>query len=460
MLNTSVIVILIISFFASVTFNGFFRNLAKNYNVLIDIPDKSRKFHFRATPLTGGISIYVAALVSALLLASLTSVSFEANISERGLMKELGPNETNISRSYEVNEKNYELEIEKNNTENTVSINLNGSNKENTTVKVVQNNDGYFEVILPTGETQTYKYDNGSVTLVSEVESQPIIPKLLNTPRINIDTTTLSMLICGALIILVMTFDDLFEIRASIRIILQACVATLMVILSDETITNLGNLLGEGDIILPIIWSEVFTIFCIVGIMNAYNMSDGLNGICASFGLIPLVFIGFAGPVHYGTIILMGALLGFLAYNLGWLGKKRRAFLGDSGSNSIGFAIAVLCIYYSQGYSSSGYVINPVTALWLVAIPLLDCIGVMTSRAIKGVMPFRPGRDHFHHKLLDYGLSAKKILIIYIALTIVLCSFGMLLNQLYPNKEYISFAAFIIFSIMFYVLTRKKNNNV
>ena len=127
--NTSVIVILIISFFASVTFNGFFRNLSKNYNVLIDIPDKSRKFHFRATPLTGGISIYVAALVSALLLASLTNVSFEANISERGLMKELGPNETNISRSYEVNEKNYELEIEKNNTENAVSINLNGSKK-------------------------------------------------------------------------------------------------------------------------------------------------------------------------------------------------------------------------------------------------------------------------------------------------------------------------------------------
>ena len=458
--NTSVIVILIISFFASVTFNGFFRNIAKNYNVLIDIPDKSRKFHFRATPLTGGISIYVAALVSALLLASLTNVSFEANISERGLMKELGPDETNISRSYEVNKKNYELQIEKNNNEDTVSINLNGSNNENTVIKVLQNNDGYFEVMLPSGEMQTYKYDNGGVSLVSEVGSQPIIPKLLNTPKVNIDTTTLSMLICGALIILVMTFDDLFEIRASIRIILQTCVASLMVILSDETITNLGNLLGESDIILPMIWSEVFTVFCIVGIMNAYNMSDGLNGICASFGLIPLVFIGFAGPVHYGTVILMGVLLGFLAYNLGWLGKKRRAFLGDSGSNSIGFAIAVLCIYYSQGYSSSGYVINPVTALWLVGIPLLDCIGVMVSRAIKGVMPFRPGRDHFHHKLLDYGLSPKKILIVYIVLTILLCSFGMLLNQLYPNKEYVSFAAFIIFSIIFYILTRQKVANV
>ena len=458
--NTSVIVILIISFFASVTFNGFFRNLAKNFNVLIDIPDKSRKFHFRATPLTGGVSIYVASLVSALLLISLTNVSFEANISDRGLMKELSSNETNISRSYEVDNKNYKLQLERKNTENSVSVNLNGVNDKITTVQIVQNNDGTFQVVLPNGKIETYNYDNGEVTLVSDIESKSITPKLLNTPRINIDTTTLSMLICGALIILVMTFDDLFEIRASIRLILQACIATLMVVLSDETITNLGDLFGEGNIILPPIWSEVFTIFCIVGIMNAFNMSDGLNGICASFGLIPVAFIAFAGPVHYGTIILIGVLLGFLAYNLGWLGKKRRAFLGDTGSNSIGFAIAVLCIYYSQGYSTSGYVINPVTALWLVAIPLLDCIGVMTSRAIKGVMPFRPGRDHFHHKLLDYGLSPKKILLIYIFITIALCSFGMMLNQIYPNKEFISFAAFIIFSIMFYVLTRKKINNV
>ena len=84
----------------------------------------------------------------------------------------------------------------------------------------------------------------------------------------------------------------------------------------------------------------------------------------------------------------------------------------------------------------------------------------MTSRVIKGVMPFRPGRDHFHHKLLEYGLSPKKILIVYIVLTVLLCSFGMLLNQVYPNKEYISFAAFIIFSIIFYILTRKKISNV
>jgi UDP-GlcNAc:undecaprenyl-phosphate GlcNAc-1-phosphate transferase len=194
--------------------------------------------------------------------------------------------------------------------------------------------------------------------------------------------------------------------------------------------------------------------------MNAFNMSDGLNGICASFGLIPLIFIGFSGPIHYDAVILMGVLLGFLAYNLGWFGKKRRAFLGDAGSNSIGFAIAILCIYYSQGYSSSGFNINPVTSLWLVAIPMLDCLGVIISRAINGVMPFRPGRDHLHHKLLDYGFSPNQILIIFIFMTITLCSIGFALESFYQDKEYVSFAFFIIFSIVFYAFTRRKINHV
>ena len=99
MVNISVLVILVIGFFASVTFNGFFRNIAKNNNVVIDIPDKSRKFHFRATPLTGGISIYVASLVTALLLSGLTNIPIETNFSERGLMKDLNAYETSISRN-------------------------------------------------------------------------------------------------------------------------------------------------------------------------------------------------------------------------------------------------------------------------------------------------------------------------------------------------------------------------
>ena len=453
MINTSILVILFIGFFASVTFNGFFRNIAKVNNILIDIPDKSRKFHFRATPLTGGISIYVATLVSAILLSGLTNIPVETNFSDRGLIKDLDVYETSISRNYTVDNKSYELEINQNNANDSISVNLNMLNG-NQSIEVSKMDDGSFEVTLPDGSIEIYNYQNGVVSKVSE--NQILIPKLNKLPSIKVDTVTLSMLICGALIIVIMTIDDLYSIRASLRLFFQSIIAITMIVLSGETVSNLGNLLGDGDIIMSKPLSIIFTVFCTVGIMNAYNMSDGLNGICASFGLIPLIFIGFSGPVHYGTIILMGVLLGFLAYNLGWLGKKRRAFLGDSGSNSIGFAVAVLCIYYSQGYSASGYIINPVTSLWLVAIPLLDCLGVIISRAIKGVMPFRPGRDHFHHKLLDLGFSPKQILLIFIFLSITLCSIGFILESIYADKEYISFGLFIIFSIIFYTFTRRK----
>ena len=453
MVNTSILVILFIGFFASVTFNGFFRNIAKVNNILIDIPDKSRKFHFRATPLTGGISIYIATLVSAILLSGLTNIPVEANFSERGLIKDLDVYETSISRNYTVDNKNYELELNQNNADDSVSVNLDILD-ENQSINVIRLDSGSFEVTLPDGSIEIYNYKNGNVSKASE--NLELSPELNILPSIKVDTTTLSMLICGALIILIMTIDDLYTIRASLRLFFQSIIAITMIVLSGETVSNLGNLLGDGDIIMSKPLSIIFTVFCTVGIMNAYNMSDGLNGICASFGLIPLIFIGFSGPVHYGTIILMGVLLGFLAYNLGWLGKKRRAFLGDSGSNSIGFAVAVLCIYYSQGYSASGYIINPVTSLWLVAIPLLDCLGVIISRAIKGVMPFRPGRDHFHHKLLDLGFSPKQILLIFIFLSITLCSVGFILESIYADKEYISFGLFIIFSIIFYTFTRRK----
>ena len=453
MVNTSILVILFIGFFASVTFNGFFRNIAKVNNILIDIPDKSRKFHFRATPLTGGISIYIATLVSAILLSGLTNIPVEANFSERGLIKDLDVYETSISRNYTVDNKNYELELNQNNVDDSVSVNLDILD-ENQSINVIKLDSGSFEVTLPDGSIEIYNYKNGNVSKASE--NRELSPELNILPSIKVDTTTLSMLICGALIIAIMTIDDLYTIRASLRLFFQSIIAITMIVLSGETVSNLGNLLGDGDIIMSKPLSIIFTVFCTVGIMNAFNMSDGLNGICASFGLIPLIFIGFSGPVHYGTIILMGVLLGFLAYNLGWLGKKRRAFLGDSGSNSIGFAVAVLCIYYSQGYSASSYIINPVTSLWLVAIPLLDCLGVIISRAIKGVMPFRPGRDHFHHKLLDLGFSPKQILLIFIFLSITLCSVGFILESIYADKEYISFGLFIIFSIIFYTFTRRK----
>jgi UDP-GlcNAc:undecaprenyl-phosphate GlcNAc-1-phosphate transferase len=213
--------------------------------------------------------------------------------------------------------------------------------------------------------------------------------------------------------------------------------------------------LGDGPIFLGI-FSTAFTIFCIVGLMNAFNLVDGLNGICAMLALVPLSFLILLGSYHSGSLILIGSILGFLAYNLGYLGKKRRVFLGDTGSNLLGFCLAIACIFYSQGYSPAGVVISPVTALWFVAIPVLDCISVMTSRMINGIMPFRPGRDHLHHILLDKGLSSNQILVSYIFASGFLCGFGLIIQEYFVGQDYLSFLIFVIFSLCYYVMTRSK----
>ena len=96
-------------------------------------------------------------------------------------------------------------------------------------------------------------------------------------------------------------------------------------------------------------------------------------------------------------IIIIGSMIGFLIFNLRFFGKKRGVFLGDSGSNLIGFWVAWCAIYSSQNVT---YQTEPITMLWFVAIPLLDCIGLIFSRLTRGIGIASPGRDHIHHKLM------------------------------------------------------------
>ena len=444
----SALSIFLLSFFASITFNGFFRNIAKKNNILIDIPDKSRKFHFRATPLTGGISLFFGSVLSGLLISGLTSIPIETNFSEQGFLKDSSFVTDTSLKKFEVNGIDYDLSIEREKDSNSLNINVVSSNNLESSLKVIPKEDGSFEVLMPDGSKSLYTFKNGTVSKVSDV-MEKITPISKNVESVKVDTITLAMILCGGLIVAFMLVDDFFGLRASLRIIFQAAIVLFMILISEEYITNLGNLYGNGDVNLGAI-AIPFTIFCVVGLMNAYNMIDGLNGICASFGLVPLIFLTFFGSVKYGLLIPIGAILGFMAYNLGYLGKKRRVFLGDSGSNYIGFTVAFLCIAYSQ----DSQIINPVTALWLVAIPLLDCLGVIVSRVKKGLMPFTPGRDHLHHKLLDKGYSPKNILYIFILISIVLCSVGCLLEFFFPNDDYISLGLFILFAILYYAMTK------
>ena len=460
MINSLAISIFMLAFFASITFNGFFRNVAKNNNFLIDIPDKSRHFHFRPTPLTGGIGIFFGILITGLLLTGLTDAKYSVDL-KSGFLGTTPLNDGSISKNFEVDNKDYNLSLKQNEKNNSISVQIDkvglDSNDLSSTVNIIPIDKNKFKVILPNGDEKFYLAEGNKIIEVAPNNNLIIdtfIPQNTDLERINLNNFSISLYICALFILIFMIFDDYYGIKATYRLVFQSLIVLLMIIMTNETLLNLGNLFGFGDIKLGLL-SIPFTIFCVVGLMNAFNMIDGLNGICASFALVPLIFVTYFGNFSYGLLVPIGAILGFLSYNLGYLGKKRRVFLGDSGSNMLGFAVAFICIEYSQNLNHSSY-INPVTTLWLVAIPLIDCITVLTSRILKGIMPFRPGRDHLHHKLLNLGIKPKKILIIFILLSLSMAGIGYTFEQIYPNQEYISFYAFMVVFVFYYFISRKR----
>ena len=328
---------LIISILASFAINMILRNVAKNNNLLVDLPDKSRKFHKRATPLTGGLAILIAALI--------------------------------------------------------------------------------------TGEV----YVN------------------FNDLRGFIPDFTYYLIISSIILVLVFLLDDMRGIKASIRILFQSALALFMILTTEVYISNLGNIFGFGDIYLGA-FGIPFTVFCVVGIMNAFNMIDGINGLCAGCAMTALLFIGFSSGLIYDSmlVLLIGAMIGFLFFNLRIVGKKRAVFLGDHGSNMIGFWVAWSAIYASQ---TEIYKIEPMTIIWFVAIPLLDCIGLIYSRRKRGISWTTPGRDHIHHKLMN-RFSPEGTLIIIILICVSLSSFALIIEKF--GSSYSSFALFFIFSVVFY----------
>jgi len=329
---------LIISIMASLAINSVLRNFAKEKKLLIDIPDRSRKFHKRATPLTGGIGILLAVIIS-------TEIYLDLN-----------------------------------------------------------NLKGY----MPEFSQQLY------------VASIPLL--------------------------LLFLLDDFKSLSPMYRIFIQITLSLYVIFSTDVYLSNLGNLFGFGEIQLGI-FGIPFTIFCVVGIMNAFNMIDGINGLCAGSAMIALLFIGFFSGLMYDSvlIIIIGSMIGFLIFNLRFFGKKRGVFLGDSGSNLIGFWVAWCAIYSSQNLM---YGVEAITMLWFVAIPLLDCIGLIFSRLVRGIGIASPGRDHIHHKLM-LNYSAEGTLGIIVIISLCAGLLGIVLENNF--EQWVSTFMFLLFASCYYL---------
>ena len=330
---------IIISIIASMTINSILRNYAKKYKVLVDLPDRSRKFHKRPTPLTGGLGILLALLVSGKLYIDLNNLT------------------------------------------------------------------GY-------------------------------LPEF-----------TFQLMVISVPLLILFLIDDLKGLKPLIRILIQCALSGYMIFSTGVYLESLGNLFGFGNINLGL-FGIPFTLFCVVGVMNAFNMMDGINGLCSGCAMLALILIGFSSGLIYDSmlVLIIGSTLGFVIFNLGFLGKKRGVFLGDSGSNLIGFWVAWIAVYASQ---NQNYFIEPITMLWFISIPLLDCVGLIFSRIKKGLSWSTAGRDHIHHKLMK-KFTSRQTLIIILAITFVTGLFGIFIEII--ASSVVSSILFLTYAIMYYVL--------
>jgi len=412
-----------LSFFASLVSNAWLRILAKKNNFLIDNPDKYRKFHKNPTPLTGGIGIAFGIIFSGIFLFFLTDASYSSEVSADNF---LGQEQKELH------------EIKINNEKGIV---------------VERIDDETFSITLPDGNKSTYKISDNSESLLISTSNY--------SEDLIISNFSFGLVLFTILLQFLTMFDDLRGLKAVSRLFIQAGCTGGLIFFSGVYIESLGNIFGFGEMILGF-WGIPFTIFCVVGMINAFNMIDGLNGLCASlclvcFASIILMIDADTVPSLFPLILPLGAITGFLMYNLGILGNKRTVFLGDNGSNALGFMCAWILVYFSSIDPTN---FAPVTALWLVAIPFLDAVNVMFSRALKGIMPLRPGRDHIHHKLLDYGFSSEIIYSMLILLSGFLAFIGLSFNSNLEGIDYYSFYGFLLIWICYYLLTRYISKNV
>ncbi len=257
-----------------------------------------------------------------------------------------------------------------------------------------------------------------------------------------------------AFVVLVLgLLDDRYDLPAGFRITAQLTIAWLTVAYGGVEIHRVGNLIGFGIFELEGLIAIGFSMICIVGVINAYNMIDGLDGLSGGLALLSFTGIGILcalGDHDIGAklaMIFAGGLLAFLCLNARVFSPRAQVFLGDSGSTLIGFSLAWFFISLTQSDSNA---ISPVVAGWLFGLPLVDTVSVMVRRVSNGKSPMTAGRDHLHHRLVDAGLPINRAVIIMCCMQVLLVGTGVLANP-YPSLEPLLFIGFVVIVFVYHL---------
>jgi UDP-GlcNAc:undecaprenyl-phosphate GlcNAc-1-phosphate transferase len=226
--------------------------------------------------------------------------------------------------------------------------------------------------------------------------------------------------------------DDMHEIGHRSKFFAQIMAALVVVSGTSIQVFHFGDLLGFGDIELGK-WSYLVTAFAIIGLMNSINMIDGVDGLAGVVVLFPLLMFTWvavsSGNVLLGMeiLILAGAIVGFLVFNLRSPWRSRAlVFMGDTGGMLLGLLLAWFSVKLA---GAKDLPINPITAVWILAVPLLDMGSVMLLRITQRKSPFYADRQHMHYVMLDAGYSASQVVAFKAGASLVCGVIGLLAQR-------------------------------
>lgn len=249
---------------------------------------------------------------------------------------------------------------------------------------------------------------------------------------------------CGAFLVITGMLDDRFHLGVFIRVMSEVLVAIAVIELLDLQVAYLGNLFGSGILKMGPSLSYAFTVIAIFGIINAFNMLDGMDGLLASLVIttVALFHVFTATQPGFVSLAVGAALLAFLVSNLNLAPVVPKTFLGDAGSKLLGFIVVCLLMAAASGQVGQVKLIQPVTALFIVALPLYDMVFTSLRRIIRKGSPFAADRSHIHHLMQDLGFSDRRALVIIVCIHSSVALIGLVLHRA-GTPEYYQLSIFL-----------------
>ncbi len=258
------------------------------------------------------------------------------------------------------------------------------------------------------------------------------------------DAFVMAYLAGAGILVLFGLVDDMKGLGYKTKFTGQFLAALIVVLYGGVRINSLGTLLPDA-MLLPEWFSVALSIIAVIGVTNAINLSDGLDGLAGGISLLCFCCIGYLAYLEGNSSVVLlslalaGAIFGFLRFNT----HPASLFMGDTGSQLLGFSAVVLAIKITQGNTP----LSPVLSLIILGFPVLDTLTVMVGRIREGRSPFSPDKNHFHHRLIHLGLyHSEAVFIIYLiqAIMIVSAIFFKYYNDWVLLNFYAAFSALII----------------